>query len=83
MGKERKRMRLTEIRRIYCILQVPLQPLQDHKDSSTYETFEKDTTKYTSQPYQAAIRAALLEMQPQERRQDVMIMVLGWAGGAL
>ena len=28
--------------------QAPLQPLQDHLESSTYETFERDATKYTT-----------------------------------
>ena len=37
--------------------QAPLQPLQDNLESQTYETFEKDVTKYAC--YQAAVEAAL------------------------
>ena len=39
--------------------QAPLQPLQDNLESQTYETFEKDGTKYAQ--YQAAVHAALLD----------------------
>jgi len=42
--------------------QAPLQPLQDNLESQTYETFEKDGTKYAQ--YQAAIHAALLARAP-------------------
>ncbi|KXZ56533.1 hypothetical protein GPECTOR_1g479 [Gonium pectorale] len=38
-------------------LQVPLQPLQDNLESQTYETFEKDTQKYTL--YEEAVYRAL------------------------
>lgn len=38
-------------------LQMPLQPLMDNLESSTYETFESDSPKYTQ--YQAAIEKAL------------------------
>lgn len=40
-------------------LQVPLQPLQDNLESQTYETFEKDTQKYTL--YEEAVYKALLD----------------------
>lgn len=40
-------------------MQAPLQPLQDNLESQTYETFEKDGTKYAQ--YQAAVHAALLD----------------------
>ena len=62
-------------------MQAPLQPLQDNLESATYETFEKDTTKYTT--YQAAIHAALLDLAPQESKQDVVIMVVGAGRGQL
>ena len=38
-------------------LQSPLQPLQDHLESATYEVFEKDKTKYLT--YEAAVHNAL------------------------
>ena len=44
-----------------CV-QAPLQPLQDNLESQTYETFEKDGTKYTT--YQAAVAAALRDRVP-------------------
>ncbi|KAL0038065.1 hypothetical protein WJX79_000828 [Trebouxia sp. C0005] len=62
-------------------LQAPLQPLQDNLESATYETFEKDTTKYTT--YQAGIEAALLDCTPQEGSQHVVIMVVGAGRGPL
>lgn len=40
-------------------LQAPLQPLQDDLESQTYETFEKDVTKYLQ--YQEAVRRALVD----------------------
>ncbi|CAG8757424.1 15393_t:CDS:2, partial [Gigaspora rosea] len=40
-------------------LQSPLQPLMDNLESSTYEVFEKDSTKYTL--YEKAIHHALLD----------------------
>ncbi len=42
--------------------QAPLQPLQDNLESQTYETFEKDGTKYAT--YQAAVAAALRDRVP-------------------
>ncbi|DBA92605.1 TPA: hypothetical protein ACH3X1_002824 [Trebouxia sp. C0004] len=62
-------------------LQAPLQPLQDNLESATYETFEKDTTKYST--YQAAIEAALLECTPQEGSKHLVIMVVGAGRGPL
>eukprot|EP00899_Mesostigma_viride_P006648 jgi/Mesvir1/15985/Mv08291-RA.3 len=40
-------------------LQAPLQPLMDHLESQTYETFEKDWTKYAV--YQQAVYRALMD----------------------
>ncbi|KAL3148615.1 Protein arginine N-methyltransferase 5 [Trebouxia sp. C0009 RCD-2024] len=62
-------------------LQAPLQPLQDNLESATYETFEKDTTKYTV--YQRAIHAALLDCTPQEGTEDIVVMVVGAGRGPL
>jgi PRMT5 arginine-N-methyltransferase len=47
-----------------CILrpQSPLQPLQDNLESTTYETFERDSRKY--EQYQLAIQAALSARVP-------------------
>jgi len=55
--------------------------LQDNLESATYETFEKDTTKYTT--YQAAIEAALLDCTPQEGSKHIVIMVVGAGRGPL
>lgn len=43
-------------------MQVPLQPLQDNLELQTYETFERDTPKYTA--YEQAIHDALLDRVP-------------------
>jgi len=55
--------------------------LQDNLESATYETFEKDTTKYTT--YQAAIEAALVECTPQQGSNHIVIMVVGAGRGPL
>lgn len=44
-------------------MQVPLQPLQDNLELQTYETFERDTPKYTA--YEEAVHDALLDRVPQ------------------
>ena len=64
-----------------CIsaLQAPLQPLQDNLENSTYETFERDTIKYTK--YEEAIRQALCDMAP--TTEVVVIMVVGAGRGPL
>ena len=46
-------------------LQSPLQPLQDNLESQTYETFERDDTKYTT--YEQAVYRCLLDRVPQVR----------------
>lgn len=43
-------------------MQSPLQPLQDNLESTTYETFERDSRKY--EQYQLAIEAALKDRVP-------------------
>ena len=63
------------------MLQAPLQPLQDNLESSTYETFENDTTKYTV--YQSAIHAAILDCIPQNEAEDTVVMVVGAGRGPL
>ena len=45
------------------ILQSPLQPLQDNLESQTYETFERDGTKYST--YEEAVYRCLLDRVPQ------------------
>lgn len=62
-------------------MQAPLQPLQDNLESATYETFEKDTTKYSV--YQSAIHAAILDCVPQQGAEDLVIMVVGAGRGPL
>ena len=45
------------------LLQSPLQPLQDNLESQTYETFERDGTKYST--YEEAVYRCLLDRVPQ------------------
>jgi len=61
-------------------LQRPLQPLGDHLEFSTYETFEKDPVKYAE--YQRAIQLALVEHVTEEP-QTVVILVAGAGRGPL
>jgi protein arginine N-methyltransferase 5 len=65
---------------VCCVPQAPLQPLQDNLESQTYETFEKDVTKYEC--YQAAVHAALLDRVPDDKVEETVttLMVVG-AGG--
>ena len=60
--------------------QAPLQPLQDHLESSTYETFERDATKYTT--YMEAVRRALLDRHVEGAGPQV-VMVVGAGRGPL
>ncbi|KAF8064646.1 PRMT5 [Scenedesmus sp. PABB004] len=64
-------------------LQAPLQPLQDNLESQTYETFEKDVTKYAC--YQAAVRAALADRVPDADAAAAVttLMVVGAGRGPL
>lgn len=63
------------------MLQAPLQPLQDNLESQTYETFEKDRTKYDT--YEAAIHAALLDEPQRAGQEAAIIMVVGAGRGPL
>ncbi|XP_047327783.1 protein arginine N-methyltransferase 1.5 [Impatiens glandulifera] len=64
-------------------LQSPLQPLMDNLEAQTYETFEKDTVKYTQ--YQKAVAKALLDRVPDEDTSTVttVLMVVGAGRGPL
>lgn len=62
-------------------LQAPLQPLQDNLESQTYETFEKDATKYST--YQAAIHGALVNEPRRADQEATIIMVVGAGRGPL
>ncbi|RIB22967.1 protein methyltransferase [Gigaspora rosea] len=61
-------------------LQSPLQPLMDNLESSTYEVFEKDSTKYTL--YEKAIHHALLD-RTTGSEEMIVIMVVGAGRGPL
>ncbi|GAA0171773.1 protein modifying enzyme [Lithospermum erythrorhizon] len=64
-------------------LQSPLQPLMDNLEAQTYETFEKDTSKYVQ--YQRAVSKALLDRVPDEKASSVttVLMVVGAGRGPL
>ncbi|XP_074276398.1 protein arginine N-methyltransferase 1.5 [Silene latifolia] len=64
-------------------LQSPLQPLMDNLEAQTYETFEKDTVKYSQ--YQRAVSKALLDRVPDEKASNVttVLMVVGAGRGPL
>lgn len=70
-------------------LQSPLQPLQDNLESTTYETFERDTPKYVA--YRKALRSALADMpnnlpvvgQDEAKVDPYVVMVLGAGRGPL
>ncbi|CAA6671219.1 unnamed protein product [Spirodela intermedia] len=64
-------------------LQSPLQPLMDNLEAQTYETFEKDTVKYTQ--YQRAVCKALVDRIPDENASTttVVLMVVGAGRGPL
>ncbi|XP_020527079.1 protein arginine N-methyltransferase 5 isoform X2 [Amborella trichopoda] len=64
-------------------LQSPLQPLMDNLEAQTYETFEKDTVKYSQ--YQRAVHKALLDRIPDEKASSVItvLMVVGAGRGPL
>lgn len=59
-------------------LQQPLQPLKDHLENQTYDTFEKDPVKYTE--YGRAIRMAL---EDRASRSAVVLAVVGAGRGPL
>lgn len=64
-------------------LQAPLQPLMDNLEAQTYETFEKDTTKYFQ--YQKALHAALLDRVSDNDASTtcIVLMVVGAGRGPL
>jgi len=64
-------------------LQIPLQPLMDNLESSTYEVFERDPVKYSQ--YLVAIQAAIIDLVPlQEKHTKVLtVMVVGAGRGPL
>lgn len=59
-------------------LQAPLQPLQDNLESQTYETFERDATKYAT--YEEAVYRALLDRVPQEAAASTTVLMVVGAG---
>ncbi|MDP2438859.1 MAG: hypothetical protein Q8P67_24200 [archaeon] len=65
----------------YDYLQHPLQPLADHLENSTYETFERDPIKY--QQYQEAIRRALCDRADLRPGKHLVVFVLGAGRGPL
>ena len=67
-------------------LQAPLQPLQDNLESSTYETFERDSPKYVA--YGEAVAACLADRLAERPAAGddgaaVVIMVVGAGRGPL
>ncbi|KAK6129797.1 hypothetical protein DH2020_036450 [Rehmannia glutinosa] len=64
-------------------LQSPLQPLMDNLEAQTYETFEKDTVKYSQ--YQRAVAKALVDRVSDENASSVttVLMVVGAGRGPL
>lgn len=56
-------------------LQAPLQPLMDNLESVTYETFEKDASKYIQ--YEEAVRCALLDLVNPDEEGSVMVVGAG------
>jgi hypothetical protein len=58
-------------------VQAPLQPLQDNLELQTYETFERDLTKYTQ--YEEAVLACLRERVPEAEAasRETVLMVWG------
>ncbi|KAF3325605.1 protein arginine N-methyltransferase 5 [Carex littledalei] len=62
---------------------VYVQPLMDNLEAQTYETFEKDTVKYSQ--YQRAVSKALLDRVPDESASTTttVLMVVGAGRGPL
>ncbi|KAJ2015520.1 hypothetical protein GGI14_004225 [Coemansia sp. S680] len=59
------------------VLQAPLQPLMDHLESATYETFEMDLPKYDH--YEHAMMRAIQDSP----RKEIVLMVVGAGRGPL
>jgi len=64
-------------------LQIPLQPLMDNLESSTYEVFERDPVKYAQ--YLVAIQRAITDLVPDEEKDTkvLTVMVVGAGRGPL
>jgi len=62
-------------------LMAPLQPLKDHLESKTYETFEKDTVKY--EKYSEAVAKCLTDKKRLLGNAKITVMVLGAGRGPL
>lgn len=66
----------------YDYLQSPLQPLADHLENQTYETFEKDPIKY--EQYEKAIFKALVDRKAaRPDGEHLVLFVLGAGRGPL
>ncbi|KAJ2848560.1 hypothetical protein IWW36_003229 [Coemansia brasiliensis] len=64
------------------VLQAPLQPLMDHLESVTYETFEQDEPKYAH--YEKAMVKAISEVAARsDRTGPIVLMVVGAGRGPL
>ncbi|CAI5956562.1 unnamed protein product [Closterium sp. NIES-65] len=50
----------------------PSQPLMDNLEAQTYETFEKDATKYSQ--YQKAVYAALMDRMPESKAESSTVV---------
>lgn len=61
-------------------LQIPLQPLMDNLENVTYETFEKDASKYNQ--YEEAVRMALVD-GARQGDEAAVVMVVGAGRGPL
>ncbi len=67
-------------------MNLPVQPfllfshstLQDNLESSTYEVFEKDVTKYSQ--YEEAVYRALIDRVPEDKKEQVVTTVRSEGG---
>lgn len=62
-------------------LQAPLQPLQDDLESQTYETFEKDSLKYSQ--YEEAVFHCLRDKLQDGKKAPLAVVVVGAGRGPL
>lgn len=64
-------------------LRIPLQPMYDDLDMSTYEIFERDPAKYSL--YQQAIEQAVIDKVPEDEIESktLIVMILGAGRGPL
>ncbi|KAJ2484626.1 hypothetical protein EV174_002291 [Coemansia sp. RSA 2320] len=63
------------------VLQAPLQPLMDHLDAVTYETFEQDVPKYDA--YERAVALALSDAKRKRGASELVVAVVGAGRGPL